>query len=69
MPIDRARKAYLWMRLDNSHSPRPMRLLSISPEEIMFLDFQWRGLFSLLLGAETGCLRFFRGQRGCDRRG
>ncbi len=36
---------YFRMCFNNSHSPRPMRLLRICPEEIMFLDLErWGGL-------------------------
>jgi hypothetical protein len=35
------------MSFNNSHSPRPMRLLRICPEEIMFLDFERWGCLGL----------------------
>jgi len=31
------------MCFNDSHSPRPVRLLRIGPEEIMFLNLKWRG--------------------------
>jgi hypothetical protein len=41
------READFRMRFNDSHSPRPMRLLCIRPEKIMFLDFERRGRFGI----------------------
>jgi hypothetical protein len=43
----REKVEYFRMRFNNSHSPRPVRLLRICPEEIMFLDLETRGCLSL----------------------
>ena len=37
------REEYFRMRFNDSHSPCPVRLLRIRPEEIMFLDLERRG--------------------------
>lgn len=59
---------YLWMGLDDSHSPRPVRLFGVGPEEVVvpMLVLDSRFLLLLRLDCEAsacGLLRWHRGGR------
>lgn len=46
-PEKERREKYLGMCFNNSHPPRPVWLLRICPEEIMFLNLERRGGLSI----------------------